>query len=409
MDNKQRLISTLLSAAIRGKQLQSINTENVDWKEIFVEAQDHKIAETLFPAIKNLDSCYQPEADIMERWTNYSFLSAIQQVNYMDNLSNILRLFNESNIPVISLKGIALRNLYPEPSFRSMSDADLLVHWDDFERSKTLLESLGYYTKVDTNAKEVRFIHKTDLMIEIHWLLIEPGYIENTETFETCIWNNKEQSLLNDVPINILSSEDQVIYLIMHMIMHIKYRGFGLRQLCDLVLHIEAKEKDIDWDSFVKRIEFFGIEKFTKSILLVCKTLFDLRIPINIPCDSNYNFIVESLINDIFASGVFGYKSSSRSVIRDTIERMGEEPEAFPSRSKLFINNVFPTGNLLSDRFNYAKKYPVLLPIAWIHRIVTNLFSKYFFSKFISRFSVPKETSEIYTERNKLLKDLDLR
>ena len=39
----------------------------------------------------------------------------------------------------------------------------------------------------------------------------------------------------------------------MHMAAHLAATGFGVRQICDLVLLVEKKGDEIDWNKFIKK------------------------------------------------------------------------------------------------------------------------------------------------------------
>lgn len=408
MDRNREILVSLLSLAIRGQKPDNFNFVNIDWKLIYEEANAHQILEILFPVVQQLNVDLMPCKEVFDTWTRQTIISGIKQANHIENMAEVLNTFKESGIDVITLKGLVLRDLYPQPLLRSMSDADILIHKQDLLKAKSILLSLGYFIKEESNPKEMRFFHNKKLIIELHWSLIDPGLIQNSEQFETHVWDNFHNSMLNSVPIYILSPEDQVLYLCLHMIAHIQYRGFGLRQLCDLVLLIEAKSADINWNSFNNRIKEFDITKFVYCIFQACELLFNLVLPIEISGKAN-DETIKLLINDIFEAGVFGNKSQARSYISSVYGFHKEATEKLPSLGRLYLNNLFPSIKSLPDKYQYAKKYPILILFAWIHRFIVLLFRDRAFEKTILHLKKPKGTETVFADRIKLLKKLDLR
>ena len=41
-------------------------------------------------------------------------MSNVYQINHIKQISNILSIFNDKNIPIIVLKGLVIRDLYPK-------------------------------------------------------------------------------------------------------------------------------------------------------------------------------------------------------------------------------------------------------------------------------------------------------
>ena len=73
-------------------------------------------------------------------------------MRHVKNVTEILSKFSENNIKTVVLKGLVVRNFYPRPEFRTMSDADIVVQKKDLNAAIELINSLGYVEKVRTHA-----------------------------------------------------------------------------------------------------------------------------------------------------------------------------------------------------------------------------------------------------------------
>ena len=73
---------------------------------------------------------------------------------------------------------------------------------------------------------------------------------------------------------------------------------------------------------------------------------------------------------------------------------------------KKFIKLLFPPISQMSDKYNYAKKFIILAPIAWIHHLIEGVLNKDY--SFGSKMKVATSTVSVANKRNKLLKELEL-
>ena len=51
-------------------------------------------------------------------------------------------------------------------------------------------------------------------------------------------------------------------------------------------------------------------------------------------------------------------------------------PEAGDKKSGRILQALFPSVSDIDDKYAYCKKYHFLLPVAWVHRTVRNIFFK---------------------------------
>lgn len=371
MDKNQQTLIKLLSAAIRGREITELDFDGVDWRALYEEAKAHEVYTLIYPAISNLAHKIATDSTLLAEWQRAVLYSGMTQIQHIEQMSRVLSSFNNAGIPVIALKGLVLRDLYPQPELRTMSDADILVKRKDIDRSKNLLLKMGYHIHGE-DIKHIHFKHQSYPPIELHQSLVDYNKFKNSGFLEDTLWKNAVAAALCSIPAFSLSLGDQVLHLFLHMASHFKSCGFGLRPLCDLVLMIERNRESINWNYFAEKAELCGLFNFASTILLVCKKLFGLEIPevIYNPNLENEPF-VEAIISDIFAGGAYGDKDSDRLISGLRLHFSKHAGSKSPGgRLENFLSLVFPPVIKLGTRYSYAKKHSFLLPAAWIHRAV---------------------------------------
>lgn len=407
MNNTQIQLVNFMSAAIYDERIEVESVEKIKWKSIIDESQAHNVKGLLYSAIKRSKHLKYIEKEDLEQWKKDTFYTGIYQIQHIKQISNVLKIFNKEKIPVIVLKGLVIRELYPKPELRTMCDADILVHKEDLNKVKKILLEVGYSEGGVTKAHIV-YEHTNYPPIEVHWTITYEEFFKGEVLLENEIWENAMKVKVGDSEALSLSLNDLAVHLCIHMAIHIAIGGFGIRQLCDLVLLVEKKGHLIDWSSFLNKIEACGVEKFTMAIFQTCSQLFNMKIPREF---KNINIVekelLEPLINDIFSSGVHGNRNLSR-MFSNKLAYNSHDSEENNNLGilKRFILFLFPPVNNLSDKYAYAKKYIILTPVAWTHHLLCGIFNREY--SFFSKIKFFLSTIFISRRRNKLLQWLDL-
>ncbi len=73
---------------------------------------------------------------------------------------------------------------------------------------------------------------------------------------------------------------------------------------------------------------------------------------------------------------------------------------------KRYIRFMFPRVEYMSDKYNYAKRYRILIPIALVHHLIAGLFRKEY--SFIDKSKFVIKGASISAKKNKLLKWMEL-
>lgn len=409
MNNAQKQFVDILSAGIRGKAADKIY-DNVDWDEVIDLANKHKVEGIIYLALRKSNLISKVGEKRINLLKQKAAITGIGQSRHISGLSIVFNKIIEENIPVIVLKGLVVRDFYPQPDQRTMSDADILVHKDDVEKVKNLLIDMGYIFLEDHKASHhIALVHHRYPMIEVHWNLFKrDGFSNELEHYERLIWKRAIKVNVGKAEVLSLSYEDLALHLCMHMAAHLAATGFGVRQLCDLVVLVEKKGEEIDWNSFIMKARMYGFEKFSLIMFLLCKELFQMEIPKELEIKSvNNKKYVAALIDEIFESGVHGKKEMSNQFATQVAFNFEDkDSNATLGAIKRYFRFIFPRIDDMSDKYSYAKKFKILAPIAWIHHLFAGIFTSEY--SFKDKFEFLTKGAATAVNRNKLLDWMEL-
>ena len=399
MNLVERQVVDYLNSAMRGKKIEIEKEDNIDWQKILEELKAHKVEALVYSALKK-DTINNIDKEVANKWKRDTFQSGVYQLNHIKQVEYVLNLFNEKKIPVIVLKGLVIRDMYPRPELRTMCDADILVHKEDLEKVRELLLSIGY---VETESSDVHLnFFKGSTHIEVHWIITKEHYFDEIPALEDDIWKNAVEVQVGQSKALSMGNEDFVMHLCLHMAAHLIDRGFGIRQVCDLVLFVEQRGNSINWAEFLEKVKLCGIETFSKVIFALSKELFNIEIPDELKCEIDEK-IVNTLADDIFSSGVHGKRDMASLFAKELAYDGNNKNDSVISKYMKFL---FPQVDQMSDKYDYAKNNKLLTPVAWGHHLCAGVFNKDYSVKDKVKFAT--SSASISQKRSKLIKRLEL-
>ncbi|ADY55908.1 hypothetical protein Sgly_1610 [Syntrophobotulus glycolicus DSM 8271] len=306
MNTIQIKLLNLINSAVNGQKIKSDLFHNVNQSELLNLAMEQKVSAYLYTLVGKKFDVGLLDEKIKEEWKKSTVMIAVQQLSMFAQINNIIGLFKAKGTPAIALKGIVLKQLYPQPELRSMCDLDLLVKIEDIPKAIELMKSFGYqippgFDVNDPGHMHIEMYKLGYITVELHKTLWNPRYMKkrnNPFPLER-IWDNVRVIEIGGIQLTALSLEDEYINMVIHLATHLIYSGCNLRQLCDFVLFFNTYYDNLDFhyiDSTITSIELF---KFYQYLLLTCHLFFGLEISLNSNLDDN---LPEMLMNDIFTS-----------------------------------------------------------------------------------------------------------
>ncbi|MBQ7889407.1 MAG: nucleotidyltransferase family protein [Erysipelotrichaceae bacterium] len=402
MKQSHELFLCALKAALNGEKLKYVNVSAAVWQDVFKLAEIHSVT----PMI--LDASYSCMKDVNEQWMMQMRRKVRQHIMLQTmKTQEFFQLYEQlraSGCTPLVVKGIILRNLYPQPDHRLSSDEDVLIPAEQFEKCHQIMLEQGMQTDCEDLMKAYEVPYRKDVLyIELHKQLFpkeSEAYGDLNRYFETC-FEKKQVEKIQEHEIMTMNVNDHFFYLICHSLKHFLHSGFGIRQVCDIVMFANAYGAQMNWNEIYQKASEIHAEVFTAALLKMGKKYLNLDDEKACLSEVWKNMDIDEMdmLMDLLESGVYGGSTMSRKHSSNmTLNAVSKDKQGKKSKVSV-VSSLFPNVDQLKSRYSYLKKYPVLLPVAWISRII-----KYGKETMNTQNNDAKETLRIGNQRIELLR-----
>ena len=165
---------------------------------------------------------------------------------------------------------------------------------------------------------------------------------------------------------------DHLFYLICHAFKHFLHSGFGIRQVCDIVLFANAYGKEIDWIRILQQCREIHADLFTAALFQIGQKYLTFD-PSRAGYPQEWQEIQvdeQLMLDDLLEAGIYGDGTMSRKHSSNiTLNAVSAQKQGKKSDHSV-LKTLFPPAKSMEGRYPYLKKHPYLLPVAWISRIL---------------------------------------
>lgn len=355
MNADDKYIVELAKASIFD-QIPANPEEGIDWNYIFKKANEQNIVGLLYCAVSKLDGQYQPGREIMEKWNKLMLTTMGVMTQKYYEFQRMCKIITDRGIRLIGLKGCIVRELYPVPELRTMGDFDVLVRKEDLGEVTEIFKEEGY--RVEKDLFNI-VCNNGNGMWEVFTTMGEE-FRNISEKIDETFFN----SCVEDVTIDYPQPTYFLAHLIAHTGKHYVTNGAGIRNLCDIALFIDNYKPDIDFKKVKEVCEEEGYRNIYRYVINSVNEWFGVDISgIETEKEDSEKFMEYSLEYGLL--GLMGSNSLAIQVAK-------QEDDSVGGIRKM----MFPTVKLLDYRYTYLKKWPFLLPVAWVHRFFAALFKR---------------------------------
>lgn len=368
-----------LGASLRGERVQwETPLDAQDWAALFQLAQAHHVLPMIFEAVYACPAAKGADAQLMQLVKRQTMKSVMMQAMKTGELLALVKHLKAAGVTPCVVKGAVCRSLYPSPDHRISGDEDVFIPPEQFERCHEAMLAFGMQPA--DPQQDMQAAHEvpygkpgSPLYIELHKHLFPPdsdAYGDFNRFFADAHAHATE-IVVDGTPLTTLGPTDHFFYLICHAFKHFLHSGFGIRQVCDIVLFAGRYGREIDWTAVLENCREIRAEQFAAALLRIGQKHFGFDPDAaGVPQAWRAIEVDEGpMLSDLLDSGVFGDASMSRKHSSTlTLSAVAADRRGRKAGGNV-LRTLFPSRKALEGRYPFLRTKPWLLPVAWLRRI----------------------------------------
>ena len=379
MNEINQLFLESLGASLRGERVQWENPLSTqDWAALLKLAQAHQVLPMIYEAVYACPAARSADARLMMMGKRQTMQSVMMQAMKTGDFLALMKHLQAAGVTPCVVKGIVCRSLYPNPDHRVSGDEDVLIPPEQFERCHEAMLAFGMQPA--DPQQDIQTAHEvpygkpgSPLYIELHKHLFPPesdAYGDFNRFFADA-HAHTIQIDVNGTSLTTLSPTDHFFYLICHAFKHFLHSGFGIRQVCDIVLFAGRYGREINWTAVLESCREIRAEQFAAALMKIGQKHFGFDPEAaGVPQAWQEISVDEGpMLSDLLDGGVYGSASMSRlhsSTL--TLSAVAADKRGKKARGNV-LRTIFPSRKALEGRYPFLRTKPWLLPVAWVRRI----------------------------------------
>lgn len=343
----------LLSCAIKCEEPKRV--EGIDYDALLDLANKHQVYNIIISAIKDNPDVSDKQK---QNFKNYNLSEISRMIVVGNERNNIYSFLEENKIKYMPLKGLVIRDYYPNQSMRQMSDNDILFDVSYRDEISNFMKKNGY--KCVATGENTDDYHKEPYCtFEFHKTLFfkEQDFCPVFDNLWEKAVRDEEHSFMYHMDVS-----DVYIYSVCHMYKHFSTAGCGIRFLADNYLILNKEEKNLDWDYINSFLSSCGILDFERKTRQLAFKLFDGG-----ELDNDELSLFETIMNfGIFGNGTVRLRNKIESMNTSSVEE---------AKKKIIKDRLFPPKKKMVADYRILEKKPYLLGAVYVYRLFKALFN----------------------------------
>ena len=362
-----RCIISLIKLAFGDDGYKCSNFDNIDYDLLLELSSRHNVANICYKGLEQVcDLGVEIPNSALSKFKDVYESSIIRDRVQRYHMGLVSQLFQMNGIYHCVLKGLKIKEYYPESWMRTTGDIDMLVltckepkalSLKMQEHIKSIMVELGFECeRFGTSNEDTYVLHDKkcgDIHVDMHRYLVPEekiGYDACSEIEDRLIQENKQNPYRL-----VMTNEDFYLMMISHFAKHMAGSGAGIRFLLDV--YVFNKQVSVDKELLQERLKNAKLDVFENRVRSAVDVLFYEKTP----CDLDKQFI-----KYVFMSGVFGTREQTANSVYNKFG--GENSNKLSIMIRHYFKNFFMPYEYMKAKFPVLEKAPILLPAYWIYR-----------------------------------------
>lgn len=241
--------------------------DGVSWNGLYRLAKRHIVDNMVFEAIRGA-----ADQELVQVWQHRRDANVAKNMVQLAERERILAALTDAGLDVLPLKGSVLIDLYPDPTYRQMADLDLLIRKEQQADVKSVMEDLGYTTKLYGAGKDDIYELPPFLHVEMHHDLIPESTAQTTlrayyeDPWRRAVPDSDDKGA--PIPHRYhFSLEDYYLFQLAHFWRHFQVGGSGIRNVMDIAVFLEHYESALDREYLAQELKKLELTEFCENMV----------------------------------------------------------------------------------------------------------------------------------------------
>ena len=378
-DKKMRQCHDLFIKLTKGYLTGQIDVDesfmDADWEKIYELAYRTGLTPMLCEVVQQVYAKYPFDVSVYNRFINGTIVMALKEEHKIKCVENIIKAAEAKGIQVLIFKGPVIADVYKDYRMRYSSDTDMFVDEKNKDAMMEVLKDLGYQWLEEKSKDHVQNLHIPNVhYVELHTALWEDfsgTRIKILESFGLTAEHNRIRDTFCGIEMDTIRHEEQLIYFVFHFAKHMVLESASIRNVMDILLFYKKHKEKINDNSLKESLEKLG---YWKCFCILCQIGYDClgfskeELP---AFDSADKEAIDQVLKVLLSEQVTRDDDIYRwqMVYNMTPYLTGDYDPNMTGRKRK-IRYLFPSRADMPEKYKYAKKCVLLVPIAWVHRVI---------------------------------------
>ena len=273
-----------------------------------------------------------------------------------------LSLFDAERVRIISemearkiwympLKGIVMKDYYPQAEMREMSDNDILFDEQKADEVKAIMESAGYSCLVFNKIHHDVYHKGSFVTFEMHREVFD----KHSDPMFVRYFRDTPKRMIKDEQNSFgyhLAPEEFYIMLIAHLFKHYRNEGTGLRALLDIYVFNHFCEKKLNTQDISQKLEALKLTDFERETKALAEKLFTLQ-----PLSAEEQKEAEYYIS-----------SNSHGTTENRIAAFLDNDDSRKAKRRYAMERIFPSQESIHRNHPLVSRHKALYPLLVMYR-----------------------------------------
>ncbi len=341
----------LVSCAVNQEIPDQKRCDGMDLPEVFNLAKRHMLSSVSSYALRHV-------MPLPDYWKEATAKAMRKQILFNSERKAVLHALEENGIWYLPLKGIVLKDYYPNPLMREMSDNDILIDKAKAQDVRSIMTGLGYScTSYEKHHHDVYI--KSVLSFEMHRQLFSrydyPVLFDYYEKIESIMKRDADSHFGCH-----FSPEDLYIHIVSHMYKHFAKAGTGLRSLLDIYVYNRAIGDSLDRDYIASQLKKTDLVAFEQNNRQLAERVFSHQ----------------ELSEDETRQLMYYIDSDCYGNIENQVMNELSVSDKRNSKMHYLLRRVFPSADFLGLYYPTVYRHRILYPFLVLYRPFKGIVTK---------------------------------